>query len=96
MGERRYPLQALVDASGLGEDALRRRVGLSGTMLQRAREMGLTDKAADRYAVRVGLHPFEVWPEMVDHGIEDAAVECAERSCSERFIPTRKGHRFCS
>lgn len=92
MTAHRYPLEALVRASGLSEAALARKVGLSGTTLKQARERGLLEAAADRYAVRVALHPLEVWPEMA----QAATVECADESCDVRFAPTRKGHRFCS
>lgn len=93
---RRYPLRALVVASGLTEAALGRRVGLSGSTLKHVRVNGLAERSADRYAVRAGLHPFEVWPEMVEHHQADATVECAAGDCSVRFIPTRKSHRYHS
>lgn len=96
MKPRRYNLDALVAASGLTEHALGRKVGMDGTALRRAREHGLVESAADRYATRAGFHPHSIWPEMGDHAFEDHAVECAERSCTERFVPTRKGHRYCS
>lgn len=89
---RRYPLQALVSASGLSEAALGRKIGLTGTPLIKARELGLVEARADRAAVLCGLTPWLVWPEW----LEDAEVECAERSCTNRFVPSRKGHRFCS
>jgi lambda repressor-like predicted transcriptional regulator len=89
---RRYPLDALVRASGLTEAALARKVGLSGTTLKQARERGLKESAADRYAVRCGLHPLEVWPELA----EAAEAVCAADDCDVRFVPSRKGHRYCS
>jgi hypothetical protein len=64
---RRYPLEDLVQASGLTEAALGRLVGLSGTTLVKARRDGLVLDAAERYALRAQLHVFEVWPEMVEH-----------------------------
>lgn len=88
----RYPLADLVRASGLSEAALARKVRLAGSTLKLARERGLTEAAADRYAVRAGLHPLEVWPEMVD----EAYRPCAAVGCERRFIPTRKGHVYCS
>jgi hypothetical protein len=88
----RYPLEDLVAASGLTEHGLAKRVGLKGTSLRRAREMGLTADAADRYAVRAGLHPLTVWPSMV----EEAKVECAAEDCPARFVPSRQGHRYCT
>lgn len=89
---KRYSLDLLVEASGLTEAALGRRVGLSGSSLTKARKMGLIESAADRYACRCGLLPWLVWSDW----LEDAQVECAERSCTVRFVPTRKGHLFCS
>jgi hypothetical protein len=64
---RRYPLEALVEASGLTEAALGRAVGLSGSTLVKARRDGLVLDAAERYAHRAQLHVFEVWPEIVEH-----------------------------
>lgn len=64
MTARRYDLASLLEATGLSEAALGRLVGLSGSTLKNARERGLTMEAADRYAVRAGLHPFEVWVSM--------------------------------
>lgn len=86
---RYYPLQSLVSASGLSEAALARRVGLSGTTLKRAREVGLREDAADRYACRAGLTPLEVWPDW-------GHVDCAVDGCEVSFVPVRKGHRCCS
>lgn len=58
---RRFPLAALVNASGMSESALARRLRWSGTTLKAARETGLSEPQADRAAVRLNLHPFEVW-----------------------------------
>jgi uncharacterized Zn finger protein (UPF0148 family) len=85
--ERRYPLSSLVEASGLTEAAFGRSVGLSGSTLKKARTSGLTESAADRYATRAGLHPFEVWE---DWGLEP----CPE--CGTPFAPLRKGHTYCT
>lgn len=89
---KRYPLDALVDALGLSEAGVARLVGLSGSTLKRARENGFVEEAADRYAVRAGLLPWLVWSDWLD----DLEVECAERSCTNRFVPSRGSHRFCS
>jgi lambda repressor-like predicted transcriptional regulator len=70
----RYPLDALVEASGMTEAALARHVGLSGSTLRVARLKGLTMDAADRYAIRAGLHPLEVWPQLVED-LEAARLE---------------------
>lgn len=91
---RRYELAALVAASGLTESQLAIKVKLSGSSLKKARETGLIESAADRYAVRAGFHPYEVWPEMADHALEDAGRECDE--CDTQFTPNRSHQRFCS
>lgn len=83
---RRYPLADLVEATGLTEAAVSRMVGLSGSTLKLARERGLTADAADRYAVRAGFSPLEVWH---DYGM----TLCAE--CEEGFAPFRSSQRFC-
>lgn len=84
---RYYPLSALVAASGMSEAALARAVGLSGTTLKNARERGLREDAADRYATRAGFASQEVWH---DFGL----VACAE--CARLFAQSRAGHRYCS
>lgn len=89
---RRYPLDALVAASGLTEAALGRKVGLSGSTLKLARTEGLAERSADLFACRAGLTPWLVWPDW----LEDLEVECAERSCTNRFVPSKSSHRFCS
>jgi len=89
---RRYPFAALMDATGLTEAALGRRVGLSGTSLVKARELGLVEQAADRCAVRCGLVPWVVWPDW----FADFEVECADRSCEATFVPTRQNHIYCT
>jgi hypothetical protein len=86
---KRYPLAALIEASGLSEAALGRLVGMSGTTLTTARRIGLIEAAADRYAIRAGLHPFLVWQDW----LEDLTVPCAE--CERPFIPRTRRHRFC-
>lgn len=90
--EKRYRLSLLVKASGLSEAALAREVGLSGTSLKWAREIGLVEAAADRYAVRAGLVPWLVWPDWLD----DLELVCADLKCSRMFVPSRKGQRYCT
>jgi hypothetical protein len=91
---RRYPLEALMEATGLSEAHLARRVGMDGTTLKRARENGLVASAADRYAVRAGFVPWLVWPEWIADQIEDCSQPCEE--CGSPFVPVKKGHRFCN
>jgi lambda repressor-like predicted transcriptional regulator len=87
---QRYPLEALTDASGLSEAALVRQVGMSGSTLKRVRVEGLSEAQADRYACRLGLVPWMVWP----NWLADAQVPCKE--CGELFVPKRKGHVYCT
>lgn len=84
---RRYPLEDLLEATGLSESGLTRRAGISGSTLVRARERGFTADAADRYAVRCGLSPMEVWH---DYGL----VECP--GCGVLFAPRDRNHRYHS
>lgn len=72
---RRYPLQPLIDAIGLREMAspypsapplsveaqLARLMGVHQALTHRARREGLSERAADRWAIAVGLHPDLVW-----------------------------------
>lgn len=98
MSARRYPLANLMAASGLTEAALARKVGLSGSTLKYVRENGLAEVSADRYAVRAGLHPHTVWPEMVGHVLDEVQVACASTDCGELFVPRdgRGQQRYCS
>lgn len=67
---RPYPLQNLVDAAGCrSAGELGRRLGISGTTLQQAVNLGLSDVQADHWSVRAGLHPESVWPGWTDAGL---------------------------
>ena len=89
---RRYPLADLVAASGLTEAALGRAVGLSGTTLKSAREIGFIERAADKYAARAGLPASSVW---MDWG-DDALPTCAADGCEQTFFPYTKQALYCS
>jgi hypothetical protein len=96
---KRYPLAALLEATGLTEYQLTSRlrakgISFDGTTLKRAREKGLVETAADRYACAVGFVPWLVWPQMRDDIIADCSVPCEE--CGDPFVPKMKGHRFCA
>lgn len=96
MTAHRYPLSALCEALGCQPDDLKTRLHLDHKQFARFVENGLSERSADRHAVRLGLQPQLVWPEMVDHAIDDLTVECAERGCTVRFVPARQGHRYHS
>lgn len=53
----RWDVEPLIQRVGVG-----RATELFGDELRKARRAGLTDNKADRWAVRAGLHPEEVWP----------------------------------
>jgi DNA-binding transcriptional ArsR family regulator len=59
--EHRWPLQPLIEASGLSTEALRRRLGLDTPAMVAATLGGLTDIQADHWAIRLGWHPQSVW-----------------------------------
>lgn len=89
---RRYPLDALVSASGMSEAALARKVGMDRTTLRRAREHGLVETAADRFAIRAGFVPWLVWTDW----LEELAQPCADVSCERPFVPARRNQIYCS
>lgn len=95
-GTRRYPIGPLLDVMvgrGMSRTAAARLLGMSGSSLQDATRLGLLVKAADRCAMKAGLHPVEVWPSWMDDVLEDHGRDCAE--CGDRFLPQRKDSRFC-
>lgn len=87
---RRYPLEPLFALTGWTLNQVNRLAPCNGYEYQRRRTVGVTERTADRLAVAAGFHPWSVWPELA----EEASLECPE--CGGRFVPTRKGHRFCT
>lgn len=93
MTEHRYSFTALLKAMNMTIQAASVQLGISGrTRNLIAQRGGLTEKQADRYAVRAGLHPYEVWQDWFDHAFR----ACAHPDCAERFVPTAPHQRFCS
>lgn len=89
MDRRRYPLSNLLEATGLSEHQFGSLVGLTGTPLKRAREIGFTSDAADRYAQRAGFAAQSIW---FDYGLR----ECIREGCTTMFAPVDKRHKCCS
>lgn len=87
MNDHRYPLQPLAQLAGMSNRQALLALKVSGTTYQKYRDQGMLRDAADRAAVRLGFHPYEVWPEMVDHDSADA-----ERAEEERRAK-RKAYR---
>lgn len=69
----RYPFADLAAAMSQSEHQAAVRLGLSGSTEQEYRRRGMTERVADRLAVKAGLHPFEVWPEMLAQFMSDLA-----------------------
>ena len=60
----RYPLETLMRRANVGDLAvLARRLGLKHGTVRDAACVGLTDRQADRWSCRLGLHPSWVWGE---------------------------------
>lgn len=96
----RYAFSELARAMRMSEHAAAVVLGLSGSTEQDYRRRGMTERVADRLAVKVGLHPFEVWPEMVELHIAAEVRECAADGCTGTFLlHTGRGgqnRRYCS
>ena len=70
-----WPLQPLLDAIGpITFLALAEQTGINPRTIHRAVDAGFTDRAADRAATRLGLHPSLIWPDWFDPYIEGAAA----------------------
>jgi len=96
----RYPFAPLVEKLEQNKHLVCELLQISGKTYDRLMDVGLDEDQAERYAVRGGMHPFEVWPETRDVSIE-AALEtvpvCAGRGCSEPLPATATvRRRFCS
>lgn len=50
---------------------LARALGIGRRWIRRYRAVGLTDRQAEAWATRVGLHPLEVWPDWGDTELDE-------------------------
>jgi hypothetical protein len=91
---KRYPIEPLCVAMCMTPNTAMIRLGVSGSTQQKYREEGVNDKTAELLALRAGFHPFEIWPELAEDRLAAMHVKCED--CGAEFLPTRKGHRFCS
>lgn len=88
----RYALAPLMRAAGVASMAeLRATFPMNGATYRRVLDEGLSEVQADRLAVRLGLLPWDVWPDW----LEAAEVECAATDCAVRFVPAQGHQRFC-
>ena len=96
MNDVRYPIEPLAAAMGESPASLGRLLGLSGSSWKDARDNGLSEKRADRYAVRAGFHPYEIWPEMAERHITEAAAEEARREAARQERRRAAARRYAS
>jgi hypothetical protein len=89
ISSRRYPLAPLMAATGIQSmKQLRDIFPMNGTTYRQVMDEGLATDQADRWAVRLGLHPWQVWPDW-------SHIECAATDCDATFIPKQAHQRFC-
>lgn len=96
MTATRYPAQRLADELHVSLWQMFDQVGVSGRTARQARDEGFTELQADRYAARVGLSAYSVWPELVDDLIDTESRACAADGCEERFVPGNPRRLYCS
>lgn len=72
---RRWPIQPLYEALDVEPYEAWVTWRISGATARKYEAQGLTDDQADRLATRAGLHPYEVWPEMLDLHVAEAGAE---------------------
>lgn len=60
---RPFPFAPLMAIAGLSLNQLALRLGAGQSTLSRCVLAGCTDEQADRWAVALGYHPSEVWPD---------------------------------
>lgn len=84
----RYPLEPLAHALRIdlhrpgrptddnqadsGLNALAHHIGITHRQARRALHDGLSDRQADRFATRIGMHPASIWPQWWDNAEGDA------------------------
>lgn len=78
---RPWPLQPLLDATHLTIQDLVVALNINNEAAKDAAERGCTTLQADRWAVRLGKHPIEVWHDWYDRaGLgDDAEYDCGTR-----------------
>lgn len=90
-GAIRYAFSAVADALGLEESQAARAVRISGSTEQHYRQYGMSIDVAERMADRIGRHPYELWPEMQQHVLEEA--ERQERAAEEARLERRRAQK---
>ena len=82
-----WPLAPLLDqfVPYAGVSALADRLSVNPCRLIELAEVGLTDDMADRWAVRLGLHPSLVWPDWFDAGLTVVDAQFVESGWRQVF-----------
>jgi lambda repressor-like predicted transcriptional regulator len=90
----RYPFAPVEVHRGDTEiSVIAERVGVTHATVQKWRQRGMDEKNADRVATALGLHPWQLWPEMLADATAPVMRECP--TCGEFFVLTRKDKRYC-
>ena len=78
----RFPVQNVLDVTGMSARELGRQIGLANTSQL---SKGLSVDMADRIAVALGMHPIDIWPDF-HAGIDTAGVQPQSTNAAERRI----------
>jgi hypothetical protein len=70
------------------------RVGKAKVTVEGWRRTGLNEANADACATALGLHPWQLWPEMLAANTAPVVREC--ETCGETFVLTDPRKRFCN
>lgn len=96
---KRYPVEPLVAFARIPLDDMLRRLSCSGSVWLDAKERGITAERADHWAVKLGIHAANIWPELLDDQIQETSRMCAANDCMETFLPAdpeRRKRLYCS
>ena len=93
---RRYRLEPLAQFMRMTMSATCIEVRISGKSQQQAFCHGVTRRVVDRIAAELKEHPAIIWPEVIDHDIEDTTKVCDADDCETRFVPRNRAAKYCS
>lgn len=89
---QRYPLAPFFEVTGWNMTKLQNSFRSNGPEYRIRKDRGVTEAMAERLALEVGRHPFEIWPEMVEDRLETRDCD----RCGTAFVPVRRKQRWCS
>jgi hypothetical protein len=88
----KYPLQPLAALMGMTEYSAAKALGMDDSAYCLYKRHGMSELVADRMAVKAGLVPWTVWPEMLERAMNDAKearLERRRRNQREWITPER-------